>query len=86
MNQRETALTAAIMAAHRKMSDYEGASRITQSNADTVAKCLRDTDPSGYLSEILRVGRQALLLADLAKDAHDALVSALDLAISQRST
>lgn len=80
MTEQDTKLLCAILAAHEAMARYEGAARITQHNVETVDGRLRERDPSGYLSEILRVGRQSSLLAELAKEAHDALVSAMEVA------
>lgn len=78
MNERDSKLLSAILAAHQAMSNYEHAARVTQNNAAAVDMLMREHDPSGYLSEILRVGRQAAVLTEFAKAAHDALVAVLE--------
>jgi hypothetical protein len=77
MNERDSKLLSAMLAAHQAMSSYEHAVRVTQSNIEAVDMLLRARDPAGYISEILRVSRQATVLTECAKEAHDALVTAL---------
>lgn len=80
MNDREKKLLSAILAAHEKMANLEGSARISQNNFETVQRLVHECDASGYLSEVLRLGRQAGLVSELAKEAHDALAHALDVA------
>lgn len=73
----EEAIIQAIIRAHNKMADYEYASRTTQQNVETVRDLQKHCDAPGYLSEILRVSRQAEVLTECAKEAHDAIVAAV---------
>ena len=79
MTPAEQNIVQAVLAAHLKMSDFEAAARIASSNTQEVARLLRVKDPNGYLSEILRAGRQASLVTELAREAHDAVVDVLNL-------
>lgn len=80
LKAQEQQILGAVMAAHLKMTDFEAAARIASRNAEEVARLLRDNDTNGYLSEILRAGRQASVVTELAREAHDALVEILNLA------
>ena len=80
LNAQEQRVLAAVMAAHRKITHFEAAAQIASRNAEEVARLLRDGDASGYLSEILRAGRQAEVVTELAREAHDGLVGVLNLA------
>ncbi|MHC2294929.1 hypothetical protein [Bradyrhizobium barranii] len=79
LKAQEQQVLAAVMAAHLKMTDFEAAARIASRNAEEVARLLRANDSNGYLSEILRAGRQASVVTELAREAHDALVDVLNL-------
>jgi hypothetical protein len=79
LKPNEQQILVAVMTAHRKMADFEAASRIAQNNTQEVARLLREGDPNGYLSEILRAGRQATVVTELARETHDALVEVLNL-------
>ena len=80
MTPKEAEIVKAVMAAHRKIAHFEAAAQIASRNAEEVARLLRENDPSGYPSEILRAGRQAEVVTELAREAHDGLVEVLNLA------